>query len=208
VTGPVIQNFRGARALIVHRDDANRETLALTLRRLGLLVAAIEPGTPSPAAAMDACDLVFFDADDGLGGVFGEAPPPDAAYVALIGVEAPGRLARVVRQRCCGYLMKPIRASGVFTALFLSANEFAQRKREARERAALAERMAGRRVVTKAILALVASQGVDDEEAYRRLRRDSMRRRLPVAAIAREILGETPPEAGRDAEGRPDSLRA
>lgn len=193
----VIQNFRGARALIVHPDDANRETLAVTLRRLGLLVALVEPGTETVSPGIEACDLVFFDADQGLGGVFGDASPPEAAYVAMIGVETPGRLARVVRQRCCGYLMKPIRASGVFTALFMGVNEFAWRRRETREREAMAERLAGRRVVTKAVLRLMAEMGIDDEEAYRALRRESMCRRVSMEALARERLGEDPGEAGR-----------
>jgi AmiR/NasT family two-component response regulator len=201
VTGPVIQNFRGARALIVHRDDANRETLAVTLRRLGLLVAAVEPGAGA-GPGIEGCDVVFFDADEGLGGVFGEAPPPEAAYVAMIGVEAPGRLARVVRQRCCGHLMKPIRASGVFTALFLALNEFAQRRRDARERSAMAERLAGRRTVSKAVMRTMRERGVDEDEAYRLLRRESMRRRITVEALARERLEEP------GGPGLPGSLRA
>jgi len=201
--GAIAQNFRGARALVVHADDANRETLAITLRRLGLLVALIEPGGEGPVPGVEDCDVVFFDADEGLGGVFGEAAPPDAAYVAMIGVEAPGRLARVVRQRCAGYLMKPIRASGVFTALFISMNEFAQRRREARVRAAMADRLAGRRTVSKAVLRIMTDSGVDDDEAYRLLRRESMRRRMTIEALACERLAETPEEPGR-----PDSLTA
>lgn len=199
MSGPVIQNFRGARALVVHPDDANRDTLATTLRRLGLLVALIEPDIETKSPGIEACDIVFFDADQGLGGVFGEAPPPDAAYVAMIGVEAPGRLARVVRQRCCGYLMKPVRSSGVFTALFIGVNEFAHRRRDIQEREALERRLAGRRLVTKAVLKMIAEEGIDDEEAYRRLRRESMRRRVSIEALACERLGEE--EAGKPGIG-------
>lgn len=195
MSGPVIQNFRGARALIVHPDDANRETLATTLRRLGLLVALIEPDIETKSPGIEACDIVFFDADQGLGGVFGDTPPPDAAYVAMIGVEAPGRLARVVRQRCCAHLMKPVRSSGVFTALFIGVNEFARRRRDVQAREALERRLAGRRLVTKVVLQMIAAEGIDEEEAYRRLRRESMRRRVSIEALACERLGEE--EAGK-----------
>jgi two-component system, response regulator / RNA-binding antiterminator len=195
VSGPVVQNFRGARALIVHPADRNREVLDVTLRRLGLLVALVEPGSRAPSPSIVDCDIVFFDADEGLGGVFGDAPLPEAAYVALIGLEAPGRLARVVRQRCCGFLMKPIRSAGVFTALFVAFNEFAQRRREVRERGELVKRLAGRRHVTKALLLLMAEHSIDDDEAYRRLRRESMQRRIPIDALARERVGEA--EAGK-----------
>jgi len=196
VSGPVVQNFRGARALIVHPADRNREVLDITLRRLGLLVALVDPGSSAPSPGIADCDVVFFDADEGMGGVFGDAAPPEAAYVALVGLEAPGRLARVVRQRCCGFLMKPIRTAGVFTALFVAFNEFAQRRCEARERGELVKRLAGRRHVTKALLRLMAEHSIDDDEAYRRLRRESMQRRIPIDALARERVGEA--EADKD----------
>lgn len=187
MSGPVIQNFRGARALIVHPADTNGEVLTTSLRRLGLDVMVTERSAEALEGA-PFFDLVFFDADHGLNGVFGDESPPEAAYVAVIGSEAPGRLGRVVRQRCCAHLMKPVRASGVFTAVFLAMNEFATRRREMRERKAMAQRLAGRRLVTKAILRMIAEEGIDDDEAYRMLRRESMRRRLPIEEIARECL--------------------
>jgi AmiR/NasT family two-component response regulator len=87
-------------------------------------------------------------------------------------------------------------------------NEFAERKRATRERDAMAERVAGRRAMVKAILGIVAKHGVDDEEAYRRLRRESMRRRVPVETIARELLEERSTDEGTEEGGRPGSLTA
>ena len=55
--------------------------------------------------------------------------------------------------------------------------------------------MAGRRLVTKVVLQMIAAEGIDEEEAYRRLRRESMRRRVSIEALACERLGEE--EAGK-----------
>ncbi len=198
MTERIQNNFRGARALILHPDDPNRDTLAQTLRRLGLLVAMAAPDAETPVSSdLAACDVLFFDADQALGPAFSEVPPPEVPYIALIGLEAPSRLARVVRHRCCGYLLKPVRSAGVFTALFMGFNEFALRQRDAQERGDLAERLRGRRFVTKAIVRMMAEQGIDDDEAFRRLRGDSMRRRMPIEEIAREILtlGDVEPAA-------------
>lgn len=199
MTDPVIHNFRGARVLVVHPDDANRQTLATVLQRLGLRVTLAEQGGQADPRDGEDFDIVFFDADQGLGRVLGNMLPADATYIALIGMEAPGRLSRVVRQRCASYLMKPIRTSGVFAALFIGVNESSRRKREARELEAMAERLAGRRLVTKAVVRLMAKTGLDDEEAYRVLRRESMSRRLSLEAYARDRLGADladPPQAG------------
>lgn len=128
------------------------------------------------------------------------AEASDAPHVALIGHEVPSRLARVARQRCCGFLLKPVRATGVFSALYLAFNEAAARRRESAERAALVERQRGRRFVVKAILQLCAERCMDDESAFRWLRRESMRRRLPIERVAEEMLES--PAAAAQAQAR------
>jgi AmiR/NasT family two-component response regulator len=188
-------SFRGARALVVLPDDANRETLSRTLRQLGLLVAEVHnENEVLLQAALGECDVLFYDADQTPAVLLARNGPPAVPRVALIGHEVPSRLARVARQRCCGFLMKPVRATGVFAALFLSFHEFAARRQEAEQRAALLERQRGRRFVVKATLKLVAERGIDDDAAFRWLRRESMRRRTSVERVAEELVAEAAPE--------------
>ena len=182
-----LTSFRGARALVVHPDDGNRETLVRTLHQLGLLVAAV--GSDDEAtilAALGDCDILFYDADQTPGAVFAGVGA-ELPSVALIGHEVPSRLARVARQRCCAFLLKPLRATGVFSALYLAFSEAAARRQAAAERAALAERQRGRRFVVKAILQLCAERGLDDDTAFRWLRRESMRLRVPIERVAEEL---------------------
>jgi AmiR/NasT family two-component response regulator len=187
-----LSSFRGARALVIHQPDANRETLARTLKQLGLLVAEVGSDDETAIlAAREACDILFYDADQTPVSILG-TDMTDAPHVALIGHEVPSRLARVARQRCCGFLLKPIRATGVFSALYLAFNEAAARRREAAERAALEERLRGRRFVVKAILQLGAERRLDDEAAFRWLRRESMRRRLSIERLAEEMVQAQP----------------
>lgn len=190
MTGTVTRsNFRGARAQILLQDEAGTAILTRTLERLGLQI------TLNPAEA----DIVFVDADEDF-----TPPAQDIPCVALIGIEAPSRLGRVVRQRASACLMKPIRPTGIFTAVFVAFNEHAARQREAQEREALRRRAEGRRVVVKAILHLMAKDGLTDDDAYRELRLASMRRRISVEEFAAEIvaastssmrLGDTPSQA-------------
>lgn len=195
--GAVIQNFRGQRALVALADDANRATLVATLGRLGLEVEERDPSTVSDASDIGGCDVIFFDADVGPGSGFADGPTTGVPLIALIGSEAPSHLVGVTRQRAAAYIMKPVRSSGVFTALFVAFNEHACRRREAEERQLLNRRLAGRRELVKAIISLMNQYGIDDEDAFQRLRRESMRRRVAIEVVAREILAgpsETSPD--------------
>ncbi len=181
MTSPVRSNFRGARAWVALPEDQNRDVLVRTLDRLGVHVTATLPEATDFGAELQ--DVVFVDADQDFM-VLGS----DIPHIALIGMEAPSRLARVVRHRAAAVLMKPVRATGVFTALFLAFNEHAIRQRELTERENLSRRAEGRRVVVKAILKIMKDRDLTDDEAYREMRLASMAKRISIEEFAAEIV--------------------
>ena len=185
---PIITNFRGLNAVVVHREDTDRATLMRVLRRLGVEAATIDPKPFGGGAPLD-CDLVLFDADEDSEASWASRCSPDMSLIALIGSEAPSRLARVVRHRCDSHILKPIRTNGVFTAVLLAVNERTRRRQNDREIETLKHRLAGRRLVMKAILRLMSHLGIDEDTAYERLRSKAMKLRLPIDEIARECLG-------------------
>ena len=82
-----------------------------------------------------------------------------------------------------------MRPSGVYTALFFAINEHARDRQQAQDTvASLGAASGARRIVVKAVLQLMQSFGVDDEEAYRHLRKESMRQRITVE----ELCGADP----------------
>lgn len=183
----VTKNFRGLHALVIHPEGANRDRLVTLLETLGMDVTAVEAASAADSAEV-AYDLVLFDVDEGTGNIFGWNAQPQVPCIALIGNEAPSRLTRVVSQRAASHIVKPIRSAGVFTAVFLAVNEFQQRQRMQREMDALRQRLAGRRIITKAVLQIMQLCGVDDDEAYEWLRTEAMRRRVPIEDMARASL--------------------
>ena len=198
MTTPVRSNFRGARAWVVLPADQNRDVLVRTLERLGLIVTERESEVTDFVAS--AQDVVFVDADQDF-----MVLDPEIPHTALIGMEAPSRLARVVRHRAASILMKPVRATGVFTALFLAFNEHAIRQRELLERENLSRRAEGRRVVVKAILKIMKDNDLTDDEAYREVRVASMARRISIEEFAAEVVAASTPSmrlAGTAAHGR------
>jgi AmiR/NasT family two-component response regulator len=162
-------------------EDPNRDVLVRTLERLGLQVTIKGPEATDYVA--DAQDVVFVDADRDF--IFMGS---DIPHIALIGIEAPSRLASVVRHRAAAVLMKPVRATGVFTALFLAFNEQSVRRRELIERENLFRRAEGRRAVVKAILNIMKDKNLSDDDAYREMRLASMAKRISIEEFAAEVV--------------------
>jgi AmiR/NasT family two-component response regulator len=181
MTTSVRSNFRGARAWVALGEDPNRDVLVRTLERLGLQVTIKGPEATDYVA--DAQDVVFVDADRDF--IFMGS---DIPHIALIGIEAPSRLASVVRHRAAAVLMKPVRATGVFTALFLAFNEQSVRRRELIERENLFRRAEGRRAVVKAILNIMKDKNLSDDDAYREMRLASMAKRISIEEFAAEVV--------------------
>ncbi|MEM1361242.1 MAG: ANTAR domain-containing protein [Pseudomonadota bacterium] len=184
----ILTNFRGLRALVVHRTDRNRTVLVDILGRLGLEVTTLDPDS-LPSATEPVADLVLFDADEDGFEPSCLSDLSEMPTIALIGNQPPSRQAPVFRYQCDSHIQKPIRSSGVFTALLLAVNGHQRTKRSADQFETLRQRLSGRRMVMKAVLRMMSENGIDEDAAYEQLRRGAMHRRIPIEEMARESLG-------------------
>lgn len=187
----LIQNFRGMRAISWAEPDVASDTLDRTLARLGLETVRIEE---VDLAGLDRDrDVLFIDGDQPLCPDIVLAPGsalPLVPAIGIVGSEAPSRLKLLTEAGTTALLRKPVHAATVYSALFLGVNTF-RRMRAMEQRLADGERRRnGRRFVIKAVVALVRGQGLDDDEAYARLRRESMRRRLELEEFCEALLVE------------------
>jgi len=183
-----VQNFRGRHALVLHPADQNRAVLENTLIRLGLGVTSIDPSAGEPMPSIqERVDLAFLDVDSG-----GSCAPSwgqrDIPLIAIIGHESPSRLQQAFELLPSAFLLKPVRPSGVYTAIFFAVNGHARDCQQAKAVANLEARHRARRLVLKAVLRVMERHGVDDDEAYRRLRKESMRLRITVEDLSSRIL--------------------
>lgn len=178
MTGFRTPNFRGRHALVLHRTGEGIGRLTRQLERLGMTVEWAWPDFPSGG---DYADVVFFDADNGFDGQFpwlpGAAPMP---LIALMGSELPGRLEWALAQAFSAHVMKPIQSSGVFSALVIAFSSFEAGRAAARRVDDLQSRLDGRPAVIRAVVALMAASGLDDDAAYARIRSAAMARRITV----------------------------
>jgi AmiR/NasT family two-component response regulator len=188
-------NFAGWNAIILHREDSNTERLIRQLKLLGLRPSV--QWKPIEAAALP--DMVIVDADQGWDDLLpwrGTNPP--IPVVALLGSEAPGRIAWALEQGASAIVAKPVAASAVYPALVMALSIHEERKATTEKLQYLEERIRLRPLVYAAVQKIMEQHKVDEERAYSILRQCAMRRRLPMEQLSAFILGgaEPLPEAG------------
>ena len=190
------QNFSHLHAAVLQTPDRNRAVIVETLGKLGLAVSAIDPGdTEDCEALLASADVIFVDADipDVPALQVGVEVTP-VPLVAIIGLETPSRLQRAFDLGPSAVLYKPTRSSGIYSALFFAINEHRRRSAALQRLRDMEGRRGARRFVHKALLQLMQEQGLDDEQAYAMLRKESMRQRLTVEELAVRMLATTRPK--------------
>jgi AmiR/NasT family two-component response regulator len=177
-------NFTGWHAAILHREDANTERLIRQLTLLGLRTSL----SWEPIAAHALADMVIVDADQGWDGLlpWNNGPPP-IPVIAVLGSEAPGRIAWALEQGAGAIIAKPIASSAVYPALVMAVAIHEERKNLAARLAHLEP------LVHAAVQKIIEARGVEEEQAYTILRVCAMRRRLPMEQLAAFILGGSEP---------------
>lgn len=184
-----IPNLGGKRTLVLHRPHANVAALLRQLTAIGLDAEAVWPRLPEDVGK---ADFLFFDVDMACDEQFpwqpGEAPMP---LVALIGSEAPGRIEWAMSHRADAHLVKPIGSAGIYSTLLIALQKFEERQALIAEIAALRAQVAERRVIVQAVLQLM-ELGMNEDEAFSRLRSIAMHRRVTLELAARSIVEDRP----------------
>ena len=192
MTRRLIQNFRGVSALVIHGEDRNRIVLTDTLTKLGLKIHVADPSdAPAIRGVLNEAEIVVFDTDMAEAVALASAGERIAVpVIAIVGLEAPGRLQRAFELEPSAVLYKPLRSTGIYSALFFATNEYRRRHELVLRMQLLEGRHRSRRFVTRAILHLMRDRGIDDEEAFRLLRKESMRRRLTIEEYAVHLAAD------------------
>jgi AmiR/NasT family two-component response regulator len=183
-------NFTGWNATILHREDGNTDRLVRQLKLLGFQTSV----RWEPIRAHELPDMVIVDADQGWDGLLPwvEVHPP-LPVVALLGSEAPGRIAWALEQGAGAIIAKPIATSAVYPALVMAVAIHSERKAAGERLRHLEERMRMRPLIHAAVQRIMDARNVDEEGAYGILRSCAMQRRLSMEQLSAFIVGGSEP---------------
>ncbi len=188
-THRLIQNFSGRRALIWALAGRTTEALTPSLVKLGLTVETVEINSCSKPLIDETLNsdaaVLFIDGDLALPACwqdigeqrFTRAPLP---VVGLVGIEAPSRLKALMQLEASAFLTKPVYGGAVYSALYLAVNQFNQREMLRDALDDLFDKRRKRAFVIKAVLEIMRSGHMNEDDAYARLRKESMRQRMSI----------------------------
>jgi AmiR/NasT family two-component response regulator len=201
----LLQNFRGLRALILATGGTGIDGLDTALERLGMVVAHVD--LQAAPDLLQNCDVLFADVDLGPDLAAALCPlgqVPATPVIGLIGIEAPSRLKTLMELGATAMIRKPVHVASVYPALFLGINQFRARRDLQARLEEHERRRQGRRFLIKAIVQLMRTHGLSDDEAYDLLRRESMRARQTLEQYCEALLASQLPQPQASVAETPD----
>ena len=179
------------RALVLHRPHSTVDAIVRQLTQIGLAADQYWPDLPT-GVQPEQYGVLFFDADMGHDEQFpwaaGDAPMPT---IALIGSEAPGRIAWAIRRGADAHLLKPVAGGGIYSAVLIARDAFARRQGLRQELGAARHRLAKREVLAEATALLMLAEGLSAGDAYRTLRLRAMAERIAIEVMAERLVEPT-----------------
>ena len=186
MTRPSPFSVRGRRALMVMRDERETSIVRRQFSRLGMTISEHDPAAPPPNQAVD---VILMDADaipiksDQAMAWKGNVP-----IIALIGTETPSRLKWLLDLRPAGFLVKPLRSAGLYTALVVAFDSAQRKIDEAAHIEKLEDRIRSRRVVFAAVLQIMRGHDMSETDAFALIRQTAMRHRTTIEILCAEII--------------------
>jgi AmiR/NasT family two-component response regulator len=198
MTRPSPFSVRGRHALLIIKDERDIAIVRRQFGRLGMSVSETDP--EQLAAPETSVDVVVLDADS----IPIKSDPAlrcDAPVIALIGTETPSRLKWLLDLQPASFLVKPLRSAGLYTALVVAFDCAQRRSEEAAHIERLETRVRSRRVVVAAVLQLMRSHGLSEQDAFALLRQTAMRHRTTIEQLSVDMvnLGGMPNRGSRTA---------
>jgi AmiR/NasT family two-component response regulator len=198
MTRPSPFSVRGRHALLIIKDERDIAIVRRQFGRLGMLVSEADPERLT--APETPVDVIVLDADSiPIKSV--PALKTDIPVIALIGTETPSRLKWLLDLQPASFLIKPLRSAGLYTALVVAFDCAQRRSEEAAHIERLETRNRARRVVVAAVLQLMRSHALSEEDAFALLRQTAMRHRTTIEQLSADMitLGGMPNRSSRTA---------
>ncbi|MVT01315.1 response regulator [Enterobacter sp. 10-1] len=188
-------DFDAQPLLLVDCEARSREALEKNLTRMGIRwhhLTADEAAPPlTPCAVL--VELEAFASPLTLQQVNLAGIP----VIALTSHEGLSQVQRALELGATAILAKPITQRAIYTTLMMAVGLRQQQNDGRQQQALLRQRLAAMPQITRALAALMMAENIDEQQAWVRLRTESMRTNQPVAQVAQQwLLRMAPGERG------------
>jgi response regulator NasT len=181
--------------VVVEDDPATRLFLRGALeKQLGhQVVGEAANGSEMVRAVLDLSpDVVIFDIHlphmDGLTALKQIYQDRIVAALAITADDDQELIRRAMEESVLAYLVKPVEANQLGPALQVAWARFQEWRQLANEHASLKQSLQNRKIIERAKGVLMKRYRWTEAEAFRRLQRGAMNRRIPMIDLAQQIL--------------------
>ncbi|HJT78316.1 MAG TPA: response regulator [Gemmataceae bacterium] len=184
---------RTLRVAVAEDERDTREYLQEILTRLGHQVVTAQNGKQlAEQCRILHPDLVLTDVRmpdmDGIDAANAINAEQETPVILVTAHHDPQTLARAEADNVMAYLIKPVSPADVEASIGLAMRRFEQLHASRREAADLRQALEDRKLIERAKGIVMRRLRVDEEDAYRRLRRVASDRNLKLVALARTII--------------------
>jgi response regulator NasT len=188
-------NLLPCHTVVIAEDDSTvRLFLREVLEQLGHQVVGEAASGPEMVETVFAHqpDIVVFDIHmpglDGLSALRQIYQERVVAAVAITADRDHDLVRRATEEHVLAYLVKPVEAHDLAPALQVAWSRFQELQSLASEISSLRQNLQNRKVIERAKGLLMKRHQWSEAEAFRRIQRGAMNRRLPMVAVAQDIL--------------------
>jgi AmiR/NasT family two-component response regulator len=184
------------RVLVAEDEALIRLDLVESLRDLGYEVAAEAADGESALrlARSVPIDVALLDISmpllDGLSVASELTAAGTCAVVVVTAFSQREVVARAVEAGAMAYVVKPFTPADLAPAIELARTRFAELRALQDNVGELTDRLAARKVIEQAKAALVTAYGMSEADAFRFLQKKAMDDRVPMAAVAEQVLAK------------------
>lgn len=198
-----LKELRGLSVVVIHPMDEEGVALTDHLRRIGCSPQLIWPAPEALPARTDVLIIAIEDqAREDLRRFLRAIPNPAPTIVAVVSYENPTTLQLVLESGAAAVIGRPIKPFGLLANLAIARNAWKRTQDLARDARRYKRKVKGDALTMRAKAILMAEERIGEDEAHRALRARAMQRRIPIEALAREVV-----EAHAGPDSAPDPRR-
>ena len=205
----IIERLRGLSALVLHPRDGDAEELLLQLNRIGCRAQAVWPPPRVDGVSVDIAFILVQEKPSGPIVEFLRRQSVTPTLIGLAGYESPSVLNYLIELKVDSVLTKPIRPSGVLTAMVTARRIWQECRQKDRMIGKLRSKVENSQKMTDAKLILMRLHGIEEQAAYQAMRQRAMETRQSISDIAEaviqshEMLSSVVPRAAGPSEDDP-----
>jgi two-component system, response regulator / RNA-binding antiterminator len=188
MSATILSDLRGLKVLTINPPDSEGHFLVSHLRRIGCHVNSL---WPVPDAFPDNLDVVFLSIHDDelvpIRKLLQSVREPAPTMIAIVSYENPAILQVVLESGFFAVIERPLRSFGLLANLAIARSLWCQYHRKHKDFQRYKRHALGGVKVSRAKVVLMAS-GMSEEEAHAELRSRAQAERVPIEAIADEII--------------------